>query len=644
MTTSAPATAPPADLSKLTVPQLKALCKERGISGYSKLSKPALLQKLADRGTGTPLARVVPVNSAGTICSQSADTSSSGTSKKNPPTAPHRKPQKTEKRPAQKKQKSMGLPSQIINPPITISPISVPETGRVTSNMIPPATPTSKSQPFVLSSTRVSLPLPISPVALINPASAALISPNTPRITPPQKSQMPNGAPKSTNQANPKRFKPLHVKNDAHTLLQTPLPPTGILARPKSPAQKSCLEYQKLNPESVVLTIITLPPKLAQRKHVHKWSIILSGISDAERRQCVFVSRMVRYAVYLSAIRQLEQKFYGRRLARMLLNHSQHTTNMWPYLRGRTSEIELCMGAFARSFLAVFLKGSFPVSEHLCTNPDNEKQMVISRDRFILTRLWFLLSTGDTGNTALAFSSDVVVDAQEVVKGEIWTVTVQKMPKIQLQTFYVLEQTCEVIGHSSTSTQNLDVHSSHTTPKPVRADWWEYINFRQISASAHDSPPAPLLAHLKWQNHEEYMHGISKLWLKRIESEGDWGAVKRVVAERYIMACVVGNSVSGSWMSSAQMEQDYAGNSPVVNSRKSVPHVNMFLPAHHHVESLHFTTADGTALHHALAVVQTPGREYYIFRDNGMQVGCEEDGVGDVWRSLLRCSPCGKPI
>ena len=62
---------------------------------------------------------------------------------------------------------------------------------------------------------------------------------------------------------------------------------------------------------------------------------------------------------------------------------------------------------------------------------------------------------------------------------------------------------------------------------------------------------------------------------------------------------------------------------------------------HHHVESVHFTTSGGKALHPALAVVQTPGREYYILKDNGMQVGCEEDGVAPVWMSVLGCNSLG---
>lgn len=46
-------------LSTLTVPQLKALCKEKKISGYSKLGKNALIQKLTEPGAGTDTTIVV---------------------------------------------------------------------------------------------------------------------------------------------------------------------------------------------------------------------------------------------------------------------------------------------------------------------------------------------------------------------------------------------------------------------------------------------------------------------------------------------------------------------------------------------------------------------------------------------------------
>ncbi len=59
------------------------------------------------------------------------------------------------------------------------------------------------------------------------------------------------------------------------------------------------------------------------------------------------------------------------------------------------------------------------------------------------------------------------------------------------------------------------------------------------------------------------------------------------------------------------------------------------------MESVHFKTACGESLHKDLAVVQTPNREYYILRNNGMEVGCEEDGVWGVWREMLNCDGRG---
>lgn len=115
-------------------------------------------------------------------------------------------------------------------------------------------------------------------------------------------------------------------------------------------------------------------------------------------------------------------------------------------------------------------------------------------------------------------------------------------------------------------------------------------------------------------------------------------------------------------MSSTQMAQDFAGLADVAPGRvKADPKVNLFLPKyvfclqrpsrsmlkslgrHHHVESVHFTTSGLTkvALHGALAVVQTPDREYFILRDNGMQVGCEEEGVAEAWMNVIGCDNSG---
>lgn len=69
---------------------------------------------------------------------------------------------------------------------------------------------------------------------------------------------------------------------------------------------------------------------------------------------------------------------------------------------------------------------------------------------------------------------------------------------------------------------------------------------------------------------------------------------------------------------------------------------NADLCSHHHIESVHFTTSKGKALHAAVAVVQTPGREYYVLRDNGMQVGCEEEGIPEVWQQILGCNMLGQ--
>jgi hypothetical protein len=222
-------------------------------------------------------------------------------------------------------------------------------------------------------------------------------------------------------------------------------------------------------------------------------------------------------------------------------------TNLWPYLRQRRAEVAARREAYSLSFLAKFFHGLEPISisARLWTSPDNEKQVVLAlrylrfsfthnfitmtrgSHRFVLTRLWFLLSIG--GHDSPSLSRCSVTDVQEVIKDEICVIAVRSSDG-QMQSFYVLEATCEVIGHPIPPAR---ITSGSVLPDtPLRADWSAYI------AAGSDMR---LIDRLRWTNHEEYERGISKLWLKRVEKEGELGRAKRKVAERYVLACVVGN-------------------------------------------------------------------------------------------------------
>lgn len=108
------------------------------------------------------------------------------------------------------------------------------------------------------------------------------------------------------------------------------------------------------------------------------------------------------------------------------------------------------------------------------------------------------------------------------------------------------------------------------------------------------------------------------------------------------------------------MRQDFSGlPQHTAQAQPKTPRLNLFLPQYalavcctltdymyryHYVESVHFTTASRKPLHPALAIVQTPGREFIILKDNGMQVGCEEEGVAVVWTKLIGCDNEGGGI
>ncbi|KAH7922035.1 hypothetical protein BV22DRAFT_1071174 [Leucogyrophana mollusca] len=736
--------AAPQDLKKLTVPQLKALCKERRIVGYSKLGKAALLQKLDDASSisisNTPSVQQIAQSEKKTP-SIPIDTGPV------PPTAAKqtiqfdiprvsKKDQTAETRPRPGDSFSQGRTSQDFDraqqlsaaslrspqeqaapavEPAAVHPVAsrssqaasfstkLPDPCRGIKRPVPDSTADTQHKKVKLdpqpraSSTVIGATADSRTDSLVGCSTAHNQSCPAPTVTPglhrktskqvtklpvagaqPTAIALPHQSPlvSAANRLGPPPGKSSNTLTVNTVQFTAPIAPSGKRFRPLIPAiaqgnstpkrvsqtqiqQHSSDEAVSLSeeptlryldfpapPPPVILTTITYPPRLSERKRVQRWAIILSALSDEDRRVCVFVSRTIRYAVYLSAAHILGQRYNGQRLKDVTQQYPQAMTNMWPYLRQRAREVLMRRTAFKSSFLGRYFQTFDPLSEHLWTSPDNERQVVIAL-RFVLTRLWFTLSVGGSGQDPSAWTRTVVEDVREIVAGEVWSVTVRKPTKNAAdirEICYILDSTCEVIGHPPVAP---GAPGSVKAPTGyVRADWSNYIAdaLPTPHSSATESNASSLRHRLKWANYEEFDRGISKLWLQRTLVEGQVGIAKREIAERYIMASVIGNSISGKWMSSYQMAQDFAGLQTTVNAGTSTSkssHVNLYLPIHHHVESLHLVTSRGEPLHPSLAVVQTPGREYYILKDNGMQVGCEEEGIAGVWMRVLGCDNRG---
>ena len=231
----------------------------------------------------------------------------------------------------------------------------------------------------------------------------------------------------------------------------------------------------------------------------------------------------------------------------MLQQHgpSSLIINFWPYLRQREQEILERKSAVLSSFLFPALRGPRDlISARLWASPDNEKQLTVAlrfgvpslshtycqRDpRFLLTQLWSALSTMIlcAKSVRANWLYDVVTDVKEIVKGEIWYVTIRNSRSGHLQAFHVLEATCEILGFVEGAPSD----------DSLRADWAAYVQRRKENPDDR----SPLHEAMRWADHAEYERGISRHWLRRTAQMGPQGAALRTIAERYTLACVVGN-------------------------------------------------------------------------------------------------------
>lgn len=362
----------PVDLTKLTVPQLKAICKERQITGYSKLAKTALLQKLADnsnsgiyihsspmpapdmikrppsRAPQKPKKVVRPsiessqkessniqandtlLPSYGVTSRSANHWTSDSTNAHEPNSVQFKTTLSGRKRPpdlldrdastdelTNKKQKTLQILSTDNRTSLADSQSSgVTSAGKKSFISMPPPvipkptnlqTGSSSKTPVRSQSDIISFkqPLPLTPT----PKNASIHTSSSVQAT--SSNLNTTLAPHQIIQTGligkGKRFKPLVLKKGvpfAHPVsLETPHEFEFTTSKPISevdailnPVPLHYLDFPHLPFDSLVLVPITLPPKLSNRKYVHRWSIILSGLSNEERRQCALVSRMFRYS------------------------------------------------------------------------------------------------------------------------------------------------------------------------------------------------------------------------------------------------------------------------------------------------------------------------------------------------------------
>ena len=164
--------------------------------------------------------------------------------------------------------------------------------------------------------------------------------------------------------------------------------------------------------------------------------------------------------------------------------------------------------------------------------------------RFVMSRLCFAVSKYTSPSDPAPWLRSIVVSVRELVQNEIWEITtttaVRGPVTAKEEIFYVLEPTCEVIGRPTV----ISPSPSETDPNrqgglPIRVDWSGYVNDRITSLL--EVPGKKLLDRVQWAHYEEYQNGISRHFLKQTLREGEVGDLKRLIAEKYILASVVEN-------------------------------------------------------------------------------------------------------
>ena len=300
------------ELLKLSREQLKQLCRERGHTGYSKCTKPQLVALL---GSDTPskfnssmVATVLPPKrDPPSLASASRKRSESGSS------GPGESVAKKQKRPnpipssnnSSVKSSTVSAPPKAKQKPRFDHKLPIPRGLFVPPvPTVPPTVPFLDQQPTSLPSVSSLLPSsPLNHLPSLPQPTTLQTAPNSRPHCVAEKYGSGTSLPSSGGKGRTQSFKKLDSGNKATNNYlvprgsQGPLHSANMIPCPNVSMEQlppPYLDFSTLPVPS--LDLIGMPPSISDRKKANSWSIILSGISNTERRACTLVSRMFRYA------------------------------------------------------------------------------------------------------------------------------------------------------------------------------------------------------------------------------------------------------------------------------------------------------------------------------------------------------------
>lgn len=329
-------TAPsPSNLSKLNVSQLRALCKERRIVGYSKLGKAALISKLAELtpsslpSLSVPNARPEADASFSTSGPAPLDNppvlAGAGPGSMGPPSLPISRgrnmvsgthipqssvtPDASQPLPCHSGSRGKRLSPSVSAHSGSISKRGPSEISQGQAHADPLAKRPRVAAPSAVQAGEAAFRLPNSAPARLPgdcgipgpPLSGSPASALVPKVKEGLGRRSDNQTQTLSTSRN--RFKPLTITRPPSVMQSNrkeAQPSSGSVVDGSASVMVQPTSLWHLDfpspPDPPLLSAITYPPPLSQRKLIQRWVIILGGLSCKERLQCCSVSRLIRYA------------------------------------------------------------------------------------------------------------------------------------------------------------------------------------------------------------------------------------------------------------------------------------------------------------------------------------------------------------